>query len=149
MPCAIVAHLSLCFSFLSFGLFYGPDLDPMVSITIRTPWPTSRGLVLPYLHVYACLLLYFMLVLAFLALGFAMFSALRRLNLVWLHPTPMRPCSDVTIWDASPDVESLRPYPSLFSAPHDAMLTMLVYATHWLSVHLYTLAYMSKIPLKS
>ena len=102
MPCAIVAHLSLCFSFLSFGLFYGPDLDPMVSITIHTPWPTSRGLVLPYLHVYACLLLYFMLVLAFLALGFAMFGALRRLNLVWLHPTPMRPCSDVTIWDELP-----------------------------------------------
>ena len=30
-----------------------------------------------------------------------------------------------------------------FFALHDAMLTMLVYATHWLSMHLYTLAYMS------
>ena len=36
---------------------------------------------------------------------------------------------------------SVRTFP--FSAPHVAMLTMLVYATRWLSMHLYTLAYMS------
>ena len=30
-----------------------------------------------------------------------------------------------------------------FSAPHDAVLTMLVHATRWLSIHLYTFAYMS------
>ena len=30
-----------------------------------------------------------------------------------------------------------------FFAPRNAMLTMLVYATHWLSMHLYTLAHMS------
>ena len=30
-----------------------------------------------------------------------------------------------------------------FSAPHDDMLAMLVCATRWLSMHLYTLAYMS------
>ena len=28
------------------------------------------------------------------------------------------------------------------SAPRDAMLTMLIFATHWLSLHLYTPAYM-------
>ena len=39
--------------------------------------------------------------LASLVLGFAMLGALRRLDLVWLHPTPMRPCLDVTAWDAS------------------------------------------------
>ena len=33
------------------------------------------------------------------------------------------------------------PFP--FSAPCDAMLTMLICATHWLSMHLYTLAYTS------
>ena len=38
-----------------------------------------------------------MLVLASLVLGFAMFGALRRHNLVRLHTTPMRPYSDVTI----------------------------------------------------
>ena len=30
-----------------------------------------------------------------------------------------------------------------FFASHDAMLTMLIYATRWLSMHLYTLAHMS------
>lgn len=58
----------------------------------------------------ACLLLCFMLVLAFLVLGFAMFGALRRLNLVWLHLMPMRLCSDVTIWEASPDAKLLLAY---------------------------------------
>ena len=38
-------------------------------------------------------------------------------------------------------VASCKPFP--FSAPHDAMLTMLVCATRWLSVHLYTLTYIS------
>ena len=33
------------------------------------------------------------------------------------------------------------PFP--FSTPCDAMLTMLICATHWLSMHLYMLAYMS------
>ena len=42
----------------------------------------------------------------------------------------MRPCSGVTTWDAS---------------PCDDMLTMLVCATCWLSMHLYTLAYMSML----
>ena len=94
-----------------------------------------------YLHVYACLLLCFMLMLASLVLGYAMFGALHGLDLVWLHLTPMRPCSDVTIWEAFPDVGLLHAYPSLFHSA-DAMLTMLVYATRWLSMPLYTLAYM-------
>ena len=33
--------------------------------------------------------------------------------------------------------------PSPFSAPRDAMLTMFVCTNHWLSIHLYTLAYIS------
>ena len=76
---------------------FGPDLDPMVFVIVHTPWPISKGLDHPYLHVYACLFLCFMFVLASLILGFVMLDALRRLDLVWLHPTPMRPCSDVTI----------------------------------------------------
>ena len=55
-----------------------------------------------------------MLVLASPVLGFAMFGALRGLDLVSLHSTLMRPCSNVTIWEASLDAELLRAYPSLF-----------------------------------
>ena len=85
------------FVFLSCVLAYwfGLDLDPMVSVTVHTPWPTSKGLDHPYLHVYACLFLCFMLALPSLALGFAMFDLLCGLDLVWLHLMPMRPCSDV------------------------------------------------------
>ena len=108
----------------------------MVFVSVHTPWPTSKGLDHSYLHVYAWLLLCFMLMLASLVLGFAMLDALRGFVVVWLHPTPMRSCSDVTIWEASPDVGLLRAYPSVFRS-------MLVCATSWLSMHLYTLAYMS------
>ena len=101
-----------------------------------------RGFGSSYLHVYACLLLCFMLVLASLVLGFAMLNAFHRLDLVWLHPTPMRPCLDVTIWEASLDAGLLHTYLSL-SAPCDAMLTMFVCGTRWLSMHLCTLAHMS------
>ena len=52
--------------------------------------------------------------LATLVLGFAMLDTLSRFVVVWLHPTPMRPCLDVTIWEASPNVELPCAYPSLF-----------------------------------
>ena len=74
----------------------------MVIVIIRTPWPISKGLDHPYLHVYACLLLCFMLVLASLVLGFAMLDAISGFMVLRLHLTPMRPCLDVTTWDASP-----------------------------------------------
>ena len=76
--------------------------------------PYQKGLDHFYLHVYACLLLCFTLVLASLVIGFAMFGAFCGLDLVWLHPTPMRPCLDVTIWEASPDAGLLRAYPFFF-----------------------------------
>ena len=101
-----------------------------------------KGFGSSYLHVYACLLLCLMLVLASLVLGLVMLDAFCGLDLVWLHLTPMGPCLDVTISKASPDAKLLRTYPSL-STPCDAMLTMFVRATRWLSMHLYTLAYMS------
>ena len=69
----------------------------MVFLAVCTPWPTSKGLDHPYLHVYACLLLCFMLVIAFLVLGFATLDAINRFVVVWLHSMPMRPYSDVTI----------------------------------------------------
>ena len=49
--------------------------------------------------------------LASLVLGFVMLSALRRLDLVWLHPTPMKPCLDVIALDASLWCWLLRAYP--------------------------------------
>ena len=85
----------------------------MVFVIIHTPKPTSKGLDHPYFHVYVCLLLWFMLMLASLVLGFATLDAFRWFVVVWLHPTPMRPHLGVTTWDASPDVGSLRACPSL------------------------------------
>ena len=55
-----------------------------------------------------------MLVLASLVLGLATFDAFLGLDLVWLHLMPMRHCSDVTIWEASPDAGLLLVCPSLF-----------------------------------
>ena len=48
----------------------------MVFVIVHAPQPTLKGLDHPYLHVYACLLLCFMLVLVSLVLGFSMFGAL-------------------------------------------------------------------------
>ena len=114
----------------------------MVFVIVHTPRPTSKGLDHSYLHVYACLFLCFMLVLAFLVIGFAMLNALRGLDIVWLHPTPTRPCLDVTIWEASPDAGLFRTYPSL-STPCNAILIMFVRTTCLLSMHICTLAHMS------
>ena len=88
MPCAIVALLLLCLSFLCSAHWFRPDLDPMVFVAICTPWPTSKGLDHPYLHVYACLLLRFMLVLASFILGFSTLDAFSGFVVVWLHLTP-------------------------------------------------------------
>ena len=39
---------------------------------------------------------------ASLVQGFTTLDALSGFVVVWLHPTPIRPCLDVTIWDALP-----------------------------------------------
>ena len=72
-----------------------------------------KGFRSSYLHVYAC---FYALCLCSLVLGFATLDTLYGLNLVWLHPTPMRPCLDVTILEASPDAGLLHIYPSLSAA---------------------------------
>ena len=123
MPCAIVALLSLYLSFLCFCLMvrtrsrpYGLCHRPYTSAHIK--WFGS-----PYLHVYACCLLCFTLVLASLVLGFTMLDALSEFVVVWLHPTPTRPCLDVTIWDASTRCWLLHAYLSPF--PFRAMMCLL------------------------
>ena len=97
MPCAIVVLLLLCISFLCFGLMvrtrsrpYGICHRPYTDVHVKV-FGSS------YLHVYACLLLYFILVLSSLVLGFAMLDTLSGFVVVWLHLTPMRPCLDITI----------------------------------------------------
>ena len=123
LPCAYVLHAlfvcldlgnvchAMCYysPFVAFvslscilAYWFGPNLDPMVFVIIHTPWLISKGLDHPYLYVYICVLLCFMLMLASLVLGFTTFDALSGFMVVWLHLTPMRPCLDVTIWDASP-----------------------------------------------
>ena len=123
MPCAIVALLSLYLSFLCFCLMvrtrsrpYGLCHRPYTLAHIK--WFGS-----PYLHVYAYCLLCFTLVLASLVLGFTMLDALSEFVVVWLHPTPTRPCLDVTIWDASTRCRLLHAYLSPF--PFRAMMCLL------------------------
>ena len=93
-------HFVFLFCILAYQ--FKPNLDPMAFVIVHTPWPTSKGLDHPYLHVYTCFLPCFMLVITSIFLGFTMLDALCGFVVVWLLPTPMRPCLDVTIWDASP-----------------------------------------------
>ena len=102
MPCAIVALLLLYLSFLCFGLMVRTRSRPYG--LFHRPYTKAHIKVFgsSYLLIYASLLLCFMLVLSSLFLGFAILDALSGFMVVWLHPTPMRPCLDVTIRDALP-----------------------------------------------
>ena len=114
----------------------------MVFVIVHTPRPISKGL--DHSH-FACLCLLASMLYACVSIS------CYRLCHAW-HPLrvcgcvvafdAMRPCLDVTIWEASPDAGLLHTYLSL-SAPCDAMLTMFVCGTRWLSMHLCTLAHMS------
>ena len=55
-----------------------------------------------------------MLVLAFLVLGFATLDALSGFMVLWLYLTPLRPCLDVTMWEALPWCQLLCAYLSPF-----------------------------------
>ena len=143
MPCAIVALLLLCLYFLCFGPLVRTRSRPHGLCHYPYTKAHIKGFGLPDFCVYACLLLCFKLVLAFLVLGFATLSTLSRLVVVWLHSTPMRPCLDVTNWMHCHDFGCfVRNFP--FSLSCDDMLTMLICATYWLFMHLFTLTYMSR-----
>ena len=101
MICAIVALLLLYLSFLCFGLLVQTRSRPYGLLHCPYTLAHIKGFGSPILHVYACLLLCFMLVLTSLVLAFAMLDSLRGYVVVWLHPTHRRPCLDVTTWDAS------------------------------------------------
>jgi len=100
LSCAIVALLSLYLSFLCFGLLVRTRSRPYGLCHRPCTLAHSKGFGSPYLHVYACLFLRFMLLLASLVLGFATYYGLSGYVDVWLRPTPMRPCLGVTAWDA-------------------------------------------------
>ena len=115
----------------------------MVFIIVRTPWPISNGLDHPY---FACLCLLASMLYACIGL-----SSSRPYH-VW---RTWRVCGCVVTSNTHEALFGCNHLgcifgcwvapcvPFLFFAPHDAMLTMLVCATHWLFVHLYMLAYMS------
>ena len=98
LPCAIVALLSLYLSFLHFGLLVRTRSRSYGLCHRLYTLARIKGFGLPHLHVYTCLLLCFMLMLASLVLDFATFDTHSGFVVVWLHPTPIRPCSDVAIW---------------------------------------------------
>ena len=76
------------------------------------------------MHAYAYLLLCFVSMFASLVLGFAMLSALRGLDLTWLHPMLMWLCLGVTTCEMHlHDAGFLYAYP--FSAPCDDVLALL------------------------
>ena len=90
LSCRVLLQPFCCFIFFSCVLAYqlGHDLDLMVFVIIRTPWPISKGLDHPCLHVYACMLLCFTLMLASFVLGFATLDTLSGL---WLCDYIRRP----------------------------------------------------------
>ena len=95
LSCHVLLYPFCHFIFLSFVLAYwfGPDLDPMVFVIIHTPRPTSKGLTSKgldhlVLHVYAHLLLCFLLMLASLVPGFATLDVL---SWLWLCGYIRRP----------------------------------------------------------
>ena len=132
MPCAIVSLLSLYLSFLCFGLLVQTRSRPYGLLHHPYTLAHIKGFGSPILHVYACLLLCFMLVLTSLVLAFAMLDAFRGYVVVWLHLTPRRPCLDVTTWDASLWCRLLSAYLSLFRS-------MRWYAYHVCLCHLLAL----------
>ena len=102
MPFAIVVLLSFYLSFLYFGLVVRTRSRTCGLCHCSYTKAHIKGFGSPIFHVYACLLLCFMIVLASLVLGFAMLDALNGFVFMWLDLTLMRPCLDVTIWDALP-----------------------------------------------
>ena len=103
MPCAIVALLLLCLSYLCFSLSVRTQSRPYGLCHCPYTLAHIKGFgssLLACLCLLASYALFSML--ASLVLGFAMLDPLSRFVDVWLRPMLIRPCLDVTIWDASP-----------------------------------------------
>ena len=100
------------------------------SMCLCAPWSLSLSVHLgPYQRVWitrcACLCFLASMLYACVSLSSSrLFQAWRpqRVVVVWLHPTPMRPCLGATTWDASPQCQLLRAYLSPF--PLHAMICL-------------------------
>ena len=108
--------------------WFGLDLDLMVFVIVHTPRSTSKDL--DHLICMSMLACFYALCLCqpFLSQAFPCLMPSASLNLVWLHPTPIRPYLDMTIWVASPNAGLPHAYPSLFRS-------MRCYAYHVCSRH--------------
>ena len=100
----------------------------------------TKGFGSHILHIYVCLLLCFMLVLASLVLGFATLDALHGRVVTSNAHEALFGCNHLGCITMMLVASCI---PFRFSALCDDMLAMLVCATHWLYMHIYTLAYMS------
>ena len=116
--CHVMCYCNTFVPFIAFSCvlayWFGPDLDPMVSVIFHTPRPTSKGFRPP---LFACLCLLASMFYAYVSLSsFRLCHACRpwRVVVMWLHSTPIRPCLNVTTWDASPWCRLLRAYLSPF-----------------------------------
>ena len=138
-----------CIPFLTFvslsyvlAYWFRPDLDPIVFVIVHTSWPTSKGLDHSYLHVYACLLLCFY---ACVSLSSSRICHIWGTLRAW--PCVVTSNAHEALFGCNHlggisecQVAPCVPFP--FSALLNVMLSMLVCATRWLSMHLHTLAYM-------
>ena len=109
----------------------------MVFVIIHTPWPISKGLDHSIcMFMLAC----FILVLASLVLGFAIFDALSRRVVTSDAHEALFGCNHLGCIAMMPVASCIA---SPFSTSCNDMFVMVVCATRWLYMHLYTLAYMS------
>ena len=144
LSCHMLLQPFCHFIFLSCVLAYwfGPDLDPMVFVIVHIPWPISKGLYrLFFMSMLAC---FYTLCLC----QPLQFQALPRL-------TPLVSCGGMVTSNVHKALFGCSHLGCIavmlialcthspFSTPCDDMFTMLVCATRWLVMHLYTLAYMS------
>ena len=115
----------------------------MVFVIVRTPWPISNGLDHPY---FTCLCLLASMLYACVGLSSSRPYHVWRPQ--WVYGCAVTSNAHKALFGCNHlgCVFRCQVAPCvlfLLSAPCDAMLTMLVCSTCWLSVHVYTFAYMS------
>ena len=143
MPWAIVALLSLCFSFLCFGLLVRTRSGPCGLCHYSYTLAHIKGF---GSSLFTCICLLASMLYACVSLSSSRLCYVW--HLPWAWPWVVTSDAHEALFGcnhlgciAMMLVASGIPFP--FFTPCDDMLTMLVCAARWLSMHLYTLAYMS------
>ena len=142
MPCAIGALLSLCFSFLCFGLLVRTRSRPYGLCHYLCTLAHIKGF---GSSLFTCLCLLASMLYACVSLSNSGLCHVWCPSWAWSCVVTFNVHEALFGYNhlgciAMMPVASGIPFP--FSALHDAMLTMLVCATCWLSMHLYMFAYM-------